>query len=96
MEQTMRHAMEAEGPLAVVLKNGSELRAAYIDGGGFDLTTDTYEVHGLLLDGGFLCVPQSTVERVTDAKGEELEFGSPYFPDHPRPRELPEDGDDDA
>jgi hypothetical protein len=92
MEMTMRHAMEAQadGPLAVRLKDGSVLRAAYIDGGGFDLTTKTYEVHGLLLDGGFLRVPQERIENVTTAAGEELEFGSPYFPGHPRPQELPE------
>jgi hypothetical protein len=90
MEQTMmRHASEAKGPLTVWLKDGGPLRAAYIDGGGFDFDTQTYEVSVELLDGGHLFVPQDRIERVTTLGDEELEFGSPFFPGHPRPQELP-------
>lgn len=91
MEQVMdmKHATEATGPLTVVLKDGAvPLKAAYIDGGSMDLDVLVYEVHGLLLDGGMLCVPQDRIERVMDAKGVEVEFGSQYAPGHPRPRAL--------
>jgi hypothetical protein len=78
MEQaTMRHATGAGGPLDVVLKDGPRLRAAYIDGGGFDFDARAYEVSVQLMDGGHLFVPQERIERVTTLAGEELEFGSP-------------------
>lgn len=89
----MRHATRAEGPLTVVLKGQDvPLRAAYIDGGGLPFwehpskPVGVYEVHGQLLDGGSLCVPQDQIERVLDAKGVEVEFGNPYLPGHPRPQ----------
>lgn len=92
MEQmTMKHAMEAEGPFTVVLKDGQLIKAAEFDGGGVDFTEPggTYEVHGHLLDGGFLNIEQRRIERVLDVRGDEVEFGNRYMPGHPRQMELP-------
>jgi hypothetical protein len=97
MEQaTMRYAEEAEGPFTVVLRDGLRLKLVYLDGGGMaigevdELTgaAPVYEVHGEYLDGGFAVIPQEQIARVLDVRGEEVEFGNPYRPGHPRPREL--------
>jgi hypothetical protein len=90
----MKLAEQADGPLRVELHDGVVLLAACLDGGGAFVGEHpvtgqpgfmSYEVHGTYADGGFLCVPQSQIARVLDAAGEEVEFGNPYMPGHPRP-----------
>lgn len=85
MSQSMRHAVELDGPLTIELKSGERVKVAYVDGGGMFVGSDEYEVHGRFLDGGFLCITQDKIERVLTASGEEVEFGNPDMPGHPRP-----------
>jgi hypothetical protein len=79
----MRHATEVDGPLTIWLNNGDRIEAERIDGGGA-MVGGPYEIHGTLADGGFLCVEQRVVSQVVTAHGEEVEFGNPLVPDHPR------------
>lgn len=87
----MRYAEQVQGPLRVTLRDGGTLKLAYIDGGGqpLDDPKGAYEVHGSYMHGGFACIEQDRIERVeVIATNEEVEFGNPYVPGHPRFREL--------
>lgn len=77
----------------IVLKDGIELDAEEIEGGGVFL--GGLVVSGSELVGRYLIdvrwpddsrsqIPQDEISRVYDAcTGEEIEFGSPLFPGHP-------------
>jgi hypothetical protein len=89
----MRYAEDAQGPLTVVLHDGVQVEAAFLDCGGINVADEgsRYEVHGAYPDGQFLVIPQDQIARVVTRDGEEVEFGNPYYPGHPRSRELPEE-----
>lgn len=88
MSEPLRYATEADGPLTVELTSGARLKVAYLDGGGMGVGDTMYEVHGSYMDGGFLCILQDQIKAVFAANGDEIEFGNPYMPGHPRPLEL--------
>lgn len=92
----MLSATEVAGPFTILLRDGIELTARGLDGGGIGMdeadeltgAAPVYEVHGEYLDGSFLSVPQDQIEAVRTADGTEVEFGNPYYPGHPRPRDI--------
>lgn len=87
----LRYSTLNDSPITIVLKDGVELKAEYLDGGGMEIGGDVYEVHGAYLDGEFLNVPQDQILRAVSVTGEEVEFGNPYMPGHPRPKDLHQD-----
>jgi hypothetical protein len=88
--------MSPDGPVVVHLKDGEQFDALYSDGGGMFVGDDRYETHWVLSednrDDSWRVVYQDEIERVVvKATGEEVEFGNPYMPGHPRPQELDDD-----
>lgn len=81
----MRHVDIACGPVTVVLRDGTELPVAYLDGGAVDLRRLGWDLLGAWPDGRLLTIAQEQVAAVRTADGTELEFGDPHFPGHPRP-----------
>lgn len=101
----VRHAADVDGPLRIELHDGASLQADTEDGGGMwmgegPLGQEPFYEVCYLVDDDMFTVPQNQIARVVDVStGEEVEFGNPYMPGHPRPREIGQDletlGDDD-
>lgn len=88
----MRYSEISDGPLIVKLKTGEEKDLQYEDGGGMFIGDEKYEIHFIDKLDCMCAIYQDEIESVRlYCTGEEVEFGNPYMPGHPRPKRLPKD-----
>lgn len=86
-KSTLKYSNEYEGPFMILFKDGTKVEVMYEDGGGSFVGSGAYDVYFYDKQENCVSFEQGDIEKVIHIESmEEVEFGNPYFPGHPRPK----------